>query len=57
MGDIYIVIISSMLSGFHDSNKVLLALIAFHETIVSGHRSDVLTNQKLMELFKVMLYL
>ena len=37
---------------FHDSQEVLLALKAFHETIIGGKAQPDLANQKLMELFK-----
>lgn len=39
---------------FYDSHEVLLALKAFHETIVGGRAPLDLVNQKLMELFKAM---
>ncbi len=40
--------------AFHDSDKVLLSLKAFYETIISIPISNELANQKLMELFKAM---
>jgi hypothetical protein len=38
--------------GFHDSEKVLLKLKEFHETIIRRPVSNDLANQKLLELFK-----
>ena len=38
--------------GFHDSEKVLLKLKAFHEAIINRSVSNDLANQKLLELFK-----
>jgi hypothetical protein len=38
--------------GFHDSEKVLLKLKEFHETIIRRPVPNDLANQKLLDLFK-----
>jgi len=40
--------------AFYDSKEVVTALKAFHEDILSTNRSNDVSNQRLLDLFKAM---